>query len=111
MYNLSTCDGLSDWRADEAKSLAELVQQRLLQLQNPSDCKSARKAICSLDKPCGLGCQLHHVLYCFIVAYYTNRTMILMPGNWQYNENGYTAYFKPLSDSCTSYDKSSKVNG
>ena len=54
-------------------------------------------------KNCGFGCQMHHLMYCFITAYATNRTLIVDSNVWSYNSRGLDAYFKPLSDSCTSY--------
>ena len=74
---LSEVDGHSDWRLQEAKDLEDLVQKRLQSLQNPKDCSSAKKLLCNLNKGCGYGCQLHHAVYCFIVAYGTERTLIL----------------------------------
>ena len=63
--------------AHVSQYMGDLMQRRLHHLQNPKDCDSARKLVCSLTKPCGFGCQMHHVMYCFIVAYATERTLIL----------------------------------
>ena len=49
---------------------------------------------------CGYGCQIHHAMYCFIVAYGTERTLILKSKGWRYNKGGYEEVFKPLSDTC-----------
>ena len=49
---------------------------------------------------CGYGCQIHHAMYCFIVAYGTERTLILKSKGWRYNKGGYEEVFKPLSDNC-----------
>ena len=54
-----------------------MMQRRLHHLQNPKDCSSARKLVCSLTKACGFGCQMHHTMYCFMVAYASERTLIL----------------------------------
>ncbi|KRX16934.1 Alpha-(1,6)-fucosyltransferase [Trichinella nelsoni] len=51
--------------------------------------------------PCGFGCQMHHVTFCLIVSYYTNRTMILRGDRWSYSSRGWTSVFKPLSETCT----------
>ena len=53
------------------------MQRRLHHLQNPKNCSSARKLVCSFSTPCGFGCQVHHAMYCFIVAYASERTLIL----------------------------------
>jgi len=97
---LKESDGHSEWRLQEAKELESLVQNRLKSLQNPSDCSSAKKLLCNLNKGCGYGCQLHHAVYCFIVAYGTERTLILKSKGWRYNRNGYEEIFQPLSDTC-----------
>ncbi|CAG0901767.1 unnamed protein product [Cyprideis torosa] len=69
--------GEGNWREREMAELAELVQTRIAALQNPEDCGTARKLVCHLTKACGFGCQVHHLAYCLIVAYATDRTLIL----------------------------------
>lgn len=89
------------WRNKEAKALAALIQRRLHMLQNPADCRSARKLLCNINKGCGFGCQLHHIAYCFIVAYGTNRTLIVMSRGWRYSPTGgWDKYFLPVSNTC-----------
>lgn len=100
--NFSLLDGRQEWVTKEMKALAELVQQRINYLQNPKDCNSARKVVCSLNKGCGYGCQLHHAVYCFLVAYGTQRTLILKSQGWRYNKNGWESVFQPLSNTCMS---------
>lgn len=97
LYNLSIADNIGSWRQQEAASLTELVQSDFKKLQNPSDCEKAKKLVCDLGKACGFGCQMHHAMYCFITAYFTNRTLILESNGWRYNSNGYESYFQPLS--------------
>lgn len=104
MDRMRTVDGYEKWRQDEAKELSDLVQRRLHYLQNPKDCKNARKLVCKLNKGCGYGCQLHHVVYCFIVAYATERTLILKSKGWRYRKAGWEEVFQPVSDSCTEVD-------
>lgn len=48
--NLAEVDGYSTWRENEANSLSNLVQERFKFLQNPTDCKTAKKLVCSLNK-------------------------------------------------------------
>lgn len=100
LNELSEVDGFKLWREKEAKELSDLVQKRLHALQNPKDCSTAKKLICKLNKGCGYGCQIHHAMYCFIVAYGTERTLILKSKGWRYNKGGYEEVFKPLSDTC-----------
>ena len=100
---LSNVDGYDAWREKESKELSDLVQKRLYTLQNPKNCTTSRKLLCNLNKLCGLGCQLHHVVYCFITAYATERILILDSRRWRYNSyqtDGFEEVFKPLSDTC-----------
>ncbi|CAF0711896.1 unnamed protein product [Brachionus calyciflorus] len=99
-YNLSISNHLGEWRRTESENLAKVVQKRFTELQNPEDCNNKKKIICDMGKSCGYGCQMHHIMYCFITAYFTNRTMILNSDGWRYNEKGYEAYFMPLSETC-----------
>ncbi|KAL6486688.1 hypothetical protein MHYP_G00060800 [Metynnis hypsauchen] len=68
---------------------------------NPPDCSKAQKLVCNINKGCGYGCQLHHVVYCFMIAYGTQRTLILESHNWRYANNGWETVFRPVSDTCT----------
>lgn len=69
--------------------------------QNPKDCSKARKLVCNINKGCGYGCQLHHVVYCFMIAYGTQRTLILESQNWRYATGGWETVFRPVSETCT----------
>lgn len=93
-------DGAQNTRDKLAENLSNIVQKRLYKLQHPDDCSTAKKLVCSLNKGCGYGCQIHHILYCFIVAYSTKRTMIIDSHGWRYSARGWNAYFKPISNSC-----------
>ncbi|XP_037935863.1 alpha-(1,6)-fucosyltransferase [Teleopsis dalmanni] len=104
MDTLRKSDGYELWRHQEAKDLSDLVQRRLYYLQNPKDCNNARKLVCKLNKGCGYGCQLHHVVYCFIVAYATERTMILKSRGWRYHKGGWEEVFQPVSKTCFDAD-------
>jgi glycoprotein 6-alpha-L-fucosyltransferase len=107
VQNLQELD--ADWESNTTKEMSELLQNKLHQLQNPSDCASARKIFCSSDNgnPCGFGCLTHHLLHCFIVAYWTNRTLVVDTKGWNYSwtseegKKGWEAAFLPVSDTCT----------
>lgn len=102
IQTLAEVDGYATWREKESNDLSNLVQSRFKKLQNPSDCKSAKKLVCSLNKGCGYGCQLHHVVYCFMVAYGTERTLVLKSKGWRYHKAGWEEVFQPISETCTS---------
>ena len=100
---LKSLDGYKEWREKESRELSDLVQKRLHVLQNPKNCNEARKIVCNLNKRCGFGCQVDHVVYCFIVAYATERILILDSRYWSYNSDqtyDYEDVFKHLSDTC-----------
>ncbi|CAB3227827.1 unnamed protein product [Arctia plantaginis] len=99
---LQEVDGYHEWRIAEAANVSDLIQRRLKHLQNPPDCKEARKVICNLNKGCGFGCQLHHIVYCLIFAYASERTLILNSKGWRYNNKGWEYVFHPISDTCVS---------
>merc|ERR1719369_2311610 len=108
LEQLRASDGFDEWREGESKALSALVQARLHYLQNPEDCSSARKLVCNLNKGCGYGCQIHHAIYCFLVAYGTERTLILKSKGWRYNKKGFQDVFLPMSETCTDPEGSSR---
>lgn len=59
---------------------------------------------------CGFGCQLHHAVYCFLVAYGTQRTLILKSKGWRYHKGGWEEVFKPVSETCLSPEGASLAN-
>lgn len=50
--DLAEVDGYSQWRKREADKLSKLVQTRIRNKQNPSDCKNAKKLVCLLNSVC-----------------------------------------------------------
>ena len=104
-HELVSMNGVQAERDNIAKRLSSLVQRRIHHLQNPVDCQSAKKLVCSLNKGCGYGCQMHHVLYCFLVAYATERTLIIDSSGWRYSSKGWSGYFQPVSDNCIHHSR------
>lgn len=47
--DLIEVDGYSIWREQESESLSNLVQKRLDELQNPSNCSLAKQLVCKLN--------------------------------------------------------------
>uniref|UniRef100_A0A023FVF4 Alpha-(1,6)-fucosyltransferase n=1 Tax=Amblyomma parvum TaxID=251391 RepID=A0A023FVF4_AMBPA len=101
LEEMRRADGYDSWRQTESRALTELVQSRLSKLQHPSDCSKAPKLVCSLNKGCGYGCQVHHATYCLITAYATQRTLVLHSKGWRYSSAGWETVFQPVSNSCT----------
>ncbi|GAQ88661.1 alpha 1,6-fucosyltransferase [Klebsormidium nitens] len=71
------------------REVSENLERVLNELQFPEDCESARKLVCELDKGCGFGCQVHHVVHCFANAVALNRTMLLKVTPWRYAPTGH----------------------
>ena len=92
---------LLEWKKQEANRLSQVVQNRFQLLQNPGDCSQARRLICDVTKACGLGCQMHHLVFCFMVAYRDNRTVIVDSYKWQYApyRGSWETVFQPISNS------------
>ena len=99
---LEETDGFQAWRKKEAKDLSDVVQGRLHALQHPTNCSMTPKLVCNLNIDCGFGCQLHHVVYCLIVAYGSGRTLLLKSSDWNYGKGAFEKVFKPLGGSCGS---------
>ncbi|XP_069976915.1 alpha-(1,6)-fucosyltransferase [Penaeus vannamei] len=107
---LREADGRGAWRRQEAEDLSELVQHRLRVLQHPEDCNSARKLYCKFSGwSRGIGSQLHHLTFCFVAAYATQRTLILDTEGWYNTSRGLDEFFLPLSNSCASANLSEMV--
>lgn len=87
-----------EWRKRESQTLGDLIQRRLDFIQNSRNC-SGRLLVCS-SKPCGYGCQMHHMVYCLLSAYASRRRMVLQNPNFETYREKYTTFFKPLSTSC-----------
>ncbi|KAK4882687.1 hypothetical protein RN001_006006 [Aquatica leii] len=107
---LTEVDGFNDWRNNEITDLSNVVQTRLHYLQNPLNCESARKLVCTISYGCGFGCQMHHLISCMILAYGMQRTLILESTGWQYHRGGWNQVFMPLSKNCTTVSKGSIDN-
>uniref|UniRef100_A0A915PI45 Alpha-(1,6)-fucosyltransferase n=1 Tax=Setaria digitata TaxID=48799 RepID=A0A915PI45_9BILA len=92
-------DSAESWRANALANISAIFQNHFYKMQNPDDCKAARILTCDLNKQCGFGCQLHHVTYCFIVAYGSNRTLVLRDDGrtWNYAPDGWNSAFLPIT--------------
>lgn len=69
------------------------VKRRFNILQNPQDCENTNFLYCNINKGCGFGCQIHHVAFCFSIAYGSNRTMVLDSKGWRYHSKGFEGNF------------------
>lgn len=124
---LKKYDGFDRWRSIESKRLANLVQNRFSELQNPPNCSTARKLLFKNRNECGFGCQIHHLVQpnlifrltsssftflfqvnSFTLAYQDGRTLLMSPKNWNYHNEGMETIFEPFSKSCENDKSDSK---
>jgi glycoprotein 6-alpha-L-fucosyltransferase len=78
------------------------MQARLNSLQNPTkSCADVKRVTCNINKGCGYGCEIHHAMHCFHIAYALGRPMVLFSQGWRYNPGGFDQIFQPLSETCT----------
>ncbi|OQR75134.1 hypothetical protein BIW11_00821 [Tropilaelaps mercedesae] len=100
MEAMRSRDGYEEWRAKESQALSQAVRDRIRALQNPTDCATAKKILCNLNKGCGYGCQIHHAAYCLVMSISMKRTLVLKSKGWRYNKRGFEDVFLPVSNSC-----------
>ncbi|ESN89823.1 hypothetical protein HELRODRAFT_194786 [Helobdella robusta] len=100
LKSLGEADAADAWRLKESKELGQLVQKVIHKLQNPKDCSTSRLLVCNLNKGCGFGCQVHHVVYCMIMSMGSNRTFVLNAKSWRYLNDGWGKFFIPPSTAC-----------
>ena len=68
-------------------------------LQNPKNCGAAKVLICKPLTSCGFACSIHHLSYCFMVAYQLERTLVIENVMWEYQEK-FSDLFLPISSTC-----------
>lgn len=91
-----------EWRRRENERLMLMIRNRINFVQNPVKCETSKRLVCKLNADgCGFGCQLHHLLYCFLISYGTGRTLIIDSDGWNYSKKGWQAAFLPVSQTCT----------
>lgn len=92
--------GRKTYKSESEELLSSIIQERLFRLQHPVDCNNTRKLVCSLQKPCGYTCKMHFIVYCFMLSYATERTLIINSSGLKYSTKSWEDYFKPASN-CT----------
>ena len=80
-------------RKSERSELSETAQKILHELQNPKDCHSAKKLLCSFNEFVGFGAYIHLLANCLIVALDKGRVMLLQNLQWDYGEDGFQTLF------------------
>ena len=65
-----------------------MIHHRLKKLQNPANCSNAKKIVSKLSESrYGFACELHHAVFCLIMAYGTNRTLIYKTDGFNYRQD------------------------
>ncbi|CAN7994521.1 unnamed protein product, partial [Ixodes pacificus] len=81
---LKQLEGVNDNVSAKMAALQSYVQRTISNLQNPSNCKATPKLLCRLTNPYGLAAAVHDLLWCFVTALRTGRTLILDSTVWKY---------------------------
>ena len=87
----------NEWRQKSLQNINQLFSDKLMKLQNPRECKTARKLVCNLTYECGFGCTSYHWTYCLISALALNRTLILKQTDLM---NRFNDSVLPISETC-----------
>ncbi|CAH8524641.1 unnamed protein product [Schistosoma margrebowiei] len=103
-------DGVLESRMNYLEYLSNELQSELFQLQNPSSCTKAKYVVASLNRPCAFGCNAHHLMHCFQMAYATGRTLILNPTDGEEYTHWWIKHFLPLSQKCSINDIQSNIH-
>ncbi|XP_076315012.1 alpha-(1,6)-fucosyltransferase-like [Tachypleus tridentatus] len=105
---MGDADNRDIWRKNEMNKLSNLVHKRIYVLQNPQTCKFEQTLICNLTNPYGFAAGIHDVLWCFVKAYHTNRTVVLISKHWHYAPDEWNSVFHPLSPVCDKFKNTKK---
>ncbi|XP_042149563.1 alpha-(1,6)-fucosyltransferase-like [Ixodes scapularis] len=81
---LKRLEGVNDYVSAKMAALQSYVQRTISSIQNPSNCTAAPKLLCRLTNPYGLASAVHDLLWCFVAALRTGRTLILDSTMWKY---------------------------
>ena len=82
-------------RAPRGTPLADLREMAFgIDIRNPDEltrsaCSNVRRLTCNINKACGFGCQAHHMLFCMVMAYGSNRTLHADVSHWSYARMGW----------------------
>jgi len=107
---------IDQFKQTRLKQISKSIQSKIFKLQNPSKelCSKVPKLLCRLTIKVGIGSIIHELLWCLLLAYYNNQTVILIPdlknyynqtSDPNYNEKeSWNKIFIPLSETCSYKD-------
>ena len=61
---------------DFLEKKSQEIKNKITSLQFVQNCSNVKKLVCGVEQNCGYACQIHFLLFCFVHAYYQNRTVI-----------------------------------
>ncbi|EYB91841.1 hypothetical protein Y032_0201g1732 [Ancylostoma ceylanicum] len=85
---------IAEQKRSSLRSITDAIQKELNTSQHPGECSNAKFLGCSLPGTCGFGCQVHHLTYCLLVAFASNRVLFIRRGGWGYHREGWTGAFR-----------------
>ena len=95
----------NELRRERLESLNDFISDTITRLQNPKDCKTARKLICQFRVNCGFGCLSQYWTNCLIASLALNRTMIIDKKMIYFDK-----FLKPLSETCLDLSGDSRTS-
>ncbi|KII63755.1 Alpha-(1,6)-fucosyltransferase [Thelohanellus kitauei] len=101
LYQMKLLEDLRSMTQDETTrdSLTNYVEKMIYRNQNPKHCRDIEVIGYETKEYCGLGCQIHLLGYCLIVALGEGKPLVVKSDEWQ----GFDSIFDvlmPLSETC-----------
>ncbi|KAL6741347.1 hypothetical protein Aduo_014611 [Ancylostoma duodenale] len=87
----------ADKKRSSLRSISDIIQKELNSSQHADHCSDAKFLGCSLPDTCGFGCQVHHLVYCLLVAFASSRMLVIRGETWCYHREGWVGAFHPPS--------------
>ncbi|CAH8847936.1 unnamed protein product [Trichobilharzia szidati] len=111
LKELGETDGFSRFRKTGLNQLAETVQKRIRQLQNPTNCQTAKYITFDFTNLCGFGCSVHQLTACLHMAFELERVLVLKKHS---SGDIFREWLKqntiPLSEKCSYEDLNDKTD-
>jgi len=76
LVNLLHDDKINSDSNDFLEKKSQEIKNKITSLQFVQNCSNVKKLVCGVEQNCGYACQIHFLLFCFVHAYYQNRTVI-----------------------------------
>ncbi|XP_018645491.1 unnamed protein product [Schistosoma mansoni] len=110
LNKLGQVDGFSQIRVIGLNNLAQRLQKKIQEQQNPSDCKMAKYVTFDITNMCGFGCLMHQIMFCLQLAFEKERVLILT--NYRSRDIFHEWLHQntlPLSEKCSHEDTNDNI--